>query len=125
MGLPGSRPERDSAGDVSASYTRAHGVAAVLAAVAGAASQTAEDPLSRVLAAIRLPVPADSLEGLSVALEAAFGPDLLIAEREILPGWLLVTAAEHCSCCGHRYGGGHVRVEPCPCESREAWEGRS
>lgn len=108
---------------MTASYTRPTGIAAILAAVTGAASQAAEDPLSRVLTAIRLPVPADALEGLSVALEAAFGPDLLIAEREILPGWLLVTAAEHCSCCGHRYGGGHVRVEPCPCESREARQG--
>ncbi len=94
------------------------------AAVALAAEyQATGEALGHVLAVLWLPPVPGATEALTAALEAAYGPDLVVAEREGLPGWLLVTPAEHCSCCGHRCGGGHVRGAACPCADRAVWDG--
>lgn len=94
------------------------------AAVALAAEyQATGEPLGPVLAVFRLPVAPGVGEALREALEAAYGPDLTVGERDGLPGWLLVTPAEHCACCGHAYGGDHERTAVCPCADRAAWDG--
>lgn len=101
---------------------RAASRVALMTMVAGAADAVLEPP-APVLAAFPLPLAPEADETLRAALEAAYGPDLVVGEREGLPGWLVVTAAEHCSCCGHRYGGDHERTAACPCADRAAWDG--
>ncbi len=93
------------------------------AAVALAAEyQAAGEPLGHVLAVLWLPPAPGATESLTAALEAAYGP-VTVSLADDLPGWMVVRAAEHCDCCAHRYGGGHVRGAVCPCASREAWDG--
>ncbi len=100
---------------------RVAGLGAIMAMVAGAAN-AAEDPPPPVLAAFSLPADPDAEAPILVALEAAYGP-VTVSLADDLPGWMVVRAAEHCDCCAHRYGGGHVRGAVCPCASREAWDG--
>lgn len=88
-----------------AGSSRAAGIALVVAAVAGAASQ--EDGLPDTCPICR--------EGFHV-------PGPLCGD---LTGELVDFEAlsEHCDCCGHRYAGDHVPGRPCPCFERDAWEG--
>lgn len=68
-------------GQSPAGYSRAAGIAALIAFVVGA-QRAAGGPGDGPVAAFRLPVAPDAQEALTVALEAAYGPDLVVAERE-------------------------------------------